>query len=60
MGKIKRWRKANGGTENRVDKQICGRDGLNSLILPERGGAWSRVFLRATAGARHNLEKSGV
>ncbi|MDH5443151.1 MAG: hypothetical protein OEX16_02455 [Hadesarchaea archaeon] len=33
--------------------------GSNALILPERGGAWSRVFLRATAGARHNLEESG-
>ena len=24
--------------------------GSNTLILPERGGAWSRVFLHATAG----------
>ncbi len=48
------WRKATGGTKTAPTSEHVAGTGSNTLIFPERGGAWSRVFLHATAVARHN------
>ncbi|KUO40609.1 MAG: hypothetical protein AVW05_03455 [Hadesarchaea archaeon DG-33] len=54
-GAREKWRKADGGVMNRAVSEYVAGAGSNALILPERGGAWSRVFLRATAGPATTL-----